>query len=220
MNIEEIVKRRHSVRSYTDKEIEKEKVDILNNLINKINNDENLNIQLILNDNEVFDKFILHYGRLNNCKNYIALIGKKDSKLDEKLGYYGEQLVLKATELNLNTCWVGGTYKKKVVKANINDDEKLVCIIAIGYGQTNGNSRKSKTVSDVSISRVYPQWYQKGVEFALLAPTALNQQKFKFEYIDDDNVRVTTKSGAFTKVDLGIVKYHFELGANKKIYWK
>ena len=108
-NIEKIIRERHSVRSYLDREIEKEKQKAINELINKINKEQNLNIQLILNDKEVFDKFILHYGRLKNCKNYIALIGKKEKSLDEKVGYYGEQIVLKAQEIGLNTCWVAGT---------------------------------------------------------------------------------------------------------------
>jgi len=219
-NIEKIIRERHSVRSYLDKEIEMNKVSKLDTLINNINDNEDLNIQLILNDSEVFDKFILHYGRLKNCKNYIALIGKNDNFLEEKVGYFGEKIVLKAQELGLNTCWVAGTYKKSSVKAKINNNEKLVCIIAIGYGQTNGNVRKSKSIEDVSISVEYPDWYKKGIEFALLAPTALNQQKFKFEYIDDNNVKAISEKGAMTKIDLGIVKYHFELGANKKINWK
>lgn len=218
-NIEKLIRERHSVRSYLDKEIEKEKVNEINKLICEINEKENLNIQLILNDNEAFDKFILHYGKIKNCKNYIALVGNKSDILEEKVGYYGQQLVLKAQELGLNTCWVAGTYNKKSVKAKINANEKLVCIIAIGYGETNGNIRKSKNIEDVSISKEYPDWYKRGIEFALLAPTAVNQQKFKFEYISDNDVKAVAGKGPYTKIDLGIVKYHFELGSGKKINW-
>ena len=219
-NIEKIIKERHSVREYLDKEIEKEKVNELNKLIKSINEKEDLNIQLILDDQDVFDKFILHYGRLKNSKNYIALIGKKDDHLDEKAGYFGEKIVLTAQELGLNTCWVAGTYRKSLVKAIINSNEKLVCIIAIGYGKTNGNIRKSKTIDEVNKSKEYPKWYEKGIEYSLLAPTAMNQQKFRFEYLGEDNVSLTTKRGPMTKIDLGIVRYHFELGANRKINWK
>ena len=145
-NIEKIVKERHSVRSYLDKKIEQDKVDELNKLIDSINKEADLNIQLILDDGDVFDKFILHYGRLKNCKNYIALIGENSNLLEEKIGYYGEQIVLKAQELGLNNCWVAGTYKKSSVSAKIGKNEKLVCVIAIGYGQTNGVERKSKSI--------------------------------------------------------------------------
>ena len=218
--IEKLIKERHSVRSYLAKEIENEKVNKLNELINSINKKEGLNIQLILNDCDVFDKFILHYGRLKNCKNYLAMIGTNDKTLDEKVGYYGEKIVLKAQELGLNTCWVGGTYKKNAVNAKIENGEKLVCIIAIGYGETSGKPRKSKKIQEVTKSLNYPEWFKKGVEYALLAPTAINQQKFKFEYLGDNIVKATSGIGPMTKIDLGIVKYHFELGANREIYWK
>ena len=219
-DIERIIKERHSVRSYLNKKIEDEKVDQLNNLINEINEKEKLNIQLILNDSDVFDKYILHYGRLKNCKNYIALIGKNNNSLEEKVGYFGEKIVLKAQELGLNTCWVAGTYKKSSISAIINDGEKLVCIIAIGYGETNGKERKSKKIDDVTSSINYPEWFKKGLEFALLAPTAMNKQKFKIDYLDDYSVKAKPGKGRMTKIDLGIVKYHFELGADKKINWK
>ena len=218
-DIEKIIRERHSVRSYLDKEIEKDKVKVLNELIDSINKENDLNIQLILNDNEVFDKYILHYGRLKNCKNYLAMIGKKSDLLDEKIGYNGEKIVLKAQSLGLNTCWVAGTYKKKSVKATINDDEKLVCVIAIGYGETQGRERKSKSIDDVTKSKDYPDWFKKGVEYALLAPTAVNQQRFKFEYLGDNNVRAYSGLGPMTKIDLCIVKYHFELGDNKEVKW-
>ena len=218
-DIEKLIRERHSVRSYLNKEIEKEKSAELIKLITSINETSGLNIQLVLNDHDVFDKFILHYGRLKNCSNYIALIGKNDDLLDEKVGYFGEKLVLKAQELGLNTCWVAGTYKKSLVKASISSDERLVCVIALGYGETNGNQRRSKTFEDVNRSDAYPEWYKRGIEYALLAPTAMNEQKFMFEYLGDNSIKVTPGIGSMTKVDLGIVKYHFELGAQKDINW-
>ncbi len=47
---------------------------------------------------------------------------------------------------------------------------------------------------------------------AMLAPTAINQQKFYFELLPDNCVRAICKSGPYAKMDLGIVKYHFEKG--------
>lgn len=211
-DIERLINERHSVRSYLDKQIESDKVSVLNNLIKECNNAANLNIQLILDDREVFDKFILHYGRIKNCNNYIALVCKKSVDI-EKIGYYGEKIVLKAQELGLNTCWVGGTYSKGAVKAKIESDEKLICIIAIGYGESQGVKRKSKTYDDVSLTKDAPNWYKKGIEYALLAPTAINQQRFKFELLSDNKVAVNTPSNTLSQIDRGIVKYHFELGA-------
>lgn len=215
MNIEDLVKSRHSVRKYLAKSIEEDKIKEIQELIDKINKENDLHIQLILNEREAFSKFYLNYGKLN-ASNYITLIGKNSKDLDEKVGYFGEMIVLKAQELGLNTCWVAGTYSKREVKADIKDDEKLVCIIAIGYGENQGIKRNSKRFKDVSYTLDAPDWYVKGVEFALLAPTAINQQKFKFELIDNNKVRITPGIGlSNTKIDMGIAKYHFELGAGK-----
>ena len=218
-DIDKIIRQRHSVRSYLDKEIEEDKISVLNNLIDEINSSQSLNFQLILNDNETFDKFILHYGKIKNAKNYFALIGKKNKALDETVGYYGEKLVLKSQELGLNTCWIAGTYDKASVKAEIKDGEKLVCIISVGYGENQGNERKHKKFEDVSKTKEAPDWYKKGVEYALLAPTAINEQKFKFEYVDEKTVKAKAGLGPMTNIDLGIVKLHFELGAERKVNW-
>ena len=48
---------------------------------------------------------------------------------------------------------------------------------------------------------------------ALLAPTAINQQKFEIRLNEDDSVSFIDKGGIHSKTDLGIVKYHFEVGA-------
>lgn len=221
-DIDRIIRERHSVRKYTDKEIEKEKVDKLNTLIEGYNKEENLHIQLKTNDKETFEKYKLHYGKIYNCHNYIALIGnKKDKKLSEKVGYFGQKLVLEAQALGLNTCWVGAGYSKNELNVDVLSNEKIVCVIAIGYGVHNGRPRPSKKFEEVSSNIEGTDWYKKGIEYALLAPTAMNQQKFKFTLFEDDLVSVKAGIGPFSKVDLGIVKYHFELGAGTQNFkWK
>ena len=52
---------------------------------------------------------------------------------------------------------------------------------------------------------------------ALLAPTAINQQKFLIKLNADETVSFVDKGGVFSKVDLGIVKCHFEIGSGKQI---
>jgi len=212
-NIDEIIKSRHSVRRYKDNPIEEKLVKRLNEVITKCNQESGLNIQLILNDGETFDRYKLHYGQIHNCKNYIALVGKKEKNLDEKAGYYGQRIVLEAQLLGLNTCWVAGGYKRGCVNAKINSDEKLVCVIALGYGTYQGKKPNGKSYKDVTSEINAPKWFKKGVEYALLAPTAMNQQKFKISLLNDNIVAIKPGIGPMVKIDLGIVKYHFELGA-------
>lgn len=212
MDMMEIIKKRHSVRQYFDKSIPDDIRKELDDFADCLNRDGGLHIQIIYDEPECFSSRMAHYGRFENANNYIAMVGKKTPDLEERCGYYGEKAVLKAQELGLNTCWVALTHGKS--KADIAPDEKEVIIIALGYGRTQGIERKSKTPSDVSnASSDSPEWFKNGVEAALLAPTAINQQKFRFE-LNGNRVKAKTAFlGTNLKVDLGIAKCHFELGA-------
>mgnify|MGYP002674344047 FL=1 len=215
MEIIELMKERHSVRQYTDKKIEKEKREVLNTLIAQINQKAGLHIQIIYDEPRCFNSMMAHYGKFDGVNNYIALVGEK-SKPDEALGYYGEQIVLKAQELGLNTCWVAMTHGKS--KAQIDKGEKLVCLISLGYGKTAGAAHKSKKLSEVcNYKKDMPEWFLSGMEAALLAPTAMNRQKFYFELLPDNSIKITCGKGLYTKLDLGIVKYHFEVASGKRI---
>lgn len=173
---------------------------------------------LVTDEPKAFDSFMAHYGKFKGVRNYIALIGKKDSELDEKCGYYGERLVLKAQQLGLNTCWVAMTYSKVKTAFSIDSGEKLCVVIAIGYGETQGVPHKSKTVEEVAkTDGQMPDWFRSGIKAALLAPTAMNQQKFMFT-LDGNTVTAKAGKGFYTKLDLGIVKYHFEIGAEKDMF--
>lgn len=217
MEIIELMKERHSVRQYTDKKIEKEKREVLNALIAKINQKAGLHIQIIYDEPKCFNSMMAHYGKFDGVNNYIALVREK-SKSDESLGYYGEQIVLKAQELGLNTCWVAMTHGKS--KAQIDKGEKLVCLISLGYGKTAGAAHKSKKLSEVcNYKKDMPEWFLPGMEAALLAPTAMNRQKFYFELLPDNSIKITCGKGLYTKLDLGIVKYHFEV-VSGKVNWR
>lgn len=212
----EIMQQRHSVRQYTDKPIERQTRFTLDELVKEINFESGLNIQIIYDDPKCFNSFMAHYGKFTGVSNYIALVGKRSSNLSETLGYYGEKIVLKAQELGLNTCWVAMTHGKS--KAVINKGEKSVCLISLGYGVTQGTPHKSKPLRELcNYSDNMPQWFVQGMDAALLAPTAMNQQKFHIELLPDENVRITCNNGFYTKLDMGIVKYHFETISGKKI---
>ena len=219
MTLQEAITARHSVRKYIDKEIPADIVTVLQDKIAEYNKVGNLNIQLVLNETRAFTG-MLSYGSFSGVRNYFVMVGKKGADLDERVGYYGEQLVLLAQTLGLNTCWVGLSYRKVPEAYNVGKDEKLACMIALGYGETQGVNHKIKTIEQVSnASDLTPAWFKRGVEAALLAPTAVNQQKFSFEYVGMSNNRhlVRAKKGfsmiGYTQMDLGIAKYHFEIGA-------
>ena len=218
MNLIEAIKERHSVRHYTTQAIEQEKIEHLQQLVQEYNSQSGLHIQLITNEPRSFGESLLaRYGKFSGVTTYFAMIGTKSDSLAETVGYYGEKLVLKAQTMGLNTCWVGLSYKKISSVLDIASDEKLVCLISVGYGASQGVDHKRKSPNKVSAIDINtaPQWYKQGVACALLAPTAINQQKFKFDLKPGNRVSVKAGIGPYAKVDLGIVKYHFEIGAGK-----
>lgn len=223
MDILDAIKARHSVRQYTTQEIEKEKIERLRQLVEECNSASGLHIQFITNEPRSFGESMLaRYGKFKNVTNYFAMIGEKSKTLDETIGYYGEKLVLEAQMMGLNTCWVGLSYKKINSVLDVKENEKLVCVISLGYGNTQGSTHKIKTAEKVSATNLKdaPQWYKQGIECALLAPTAINQQKFKFT-LNGNTVIAKAGIGFYSKVDLGIVKYHFEIGAGiNNFKWK
>ena len=222
MTIQEAIEARHSVRAYKDHPLGDEIIKQLECKIEELNHEGQLHIQLVCNEPKAFQGTLAKYGKFRNANNYIVMAGKKADDLDERVGYYGEHLVLLAQTLGLNTCWVGLSYSKVPGTYVLGEGEKIACYIAIGYGETQGVTHKVKAVEQVSnASGVTPTWFKKGVEAALLAPTAVNQQKFSFEYVGMRNNRhqVRAKKGfslvGYTQMDLGIAKYHFEIGAGK-----
>ena len=220
----EAIQARHSVRKYTDQPIPEEVLAVLRNKVLEINREAGLHVQLVTAEPKAFSG-IMAYGSFSGVTNYFVMAGRKGDDLDEKIGYYGEQLVLLAQTLGLNTCWAGVSYSKIPGTYELEEGEKIGCYIALGYGQTQGSGHKVKDVREVSnTSDITPKWFRQGVDAALLAPTAVNQQKFFLEYVGFKDFSKLPKVAAkpvfsmfgYSKMDLGIVKYHFELGAGKE----
>ena len=224
MTLHEAIEARHSVRKYKDEPLPEDILTTLRDRIREINEEAGLHIQLVTGEPKAFSG-LMAYGSFSGVKNYLVMAGKKGENLDEKIGYYGEQLVLLAQTLGLNSCWVGLSYSKIPGTSELADGEKISCYIALGYGQTQGKGHKVKDVKGISnASDVTPKWFHKGVEAALLAPTAVNQQKFYLEYLGFRDNSAVPKVAArslfsmvgYSKIDLGIVKYHFEVGAGSE----
>ena len=195
---------RHMVRKYLDKPIPADIVETLNDRIRKLNNDHGIEMKLITEDKSAFStvvRLILAKG----VRNYIILAGKEADDLSEKLGYASADI----------TWWVGGTFNRGI-QSQVSPDDKVIGVVAIGYGATQGIPHKSKKPEEVSsyIGET-PKWFKDGITAALLAPTALNRQPFNI--IGDGNrVAITCEGGIFAGANLGLVKYHFEIGAGKE----
>lgn len=217
MNLQEAIVARHSVRQYMEKPIEAEKIEELKVLIDECNREGGTHLQLVTDEPKAFAGGMAKYGKFSGISNYIAVVGKKGA--DTLLGYYGEKVVIRTQMLGLNTCWVGLTFSKQPDSYQVLDGEKLFCVISLGYGANQGVQHKLKPIENFAeVNGAMPEWFRQGVEAAILAPTAVNQQKFKFILHDGNRVEAKAKFSliGYAQLDLGIAKYHFEVGAGKE----
>lgn len=218
----EAIKARHAVRSFTAQPIDESTRAALQREITRSNVEGNLHMKLVCNEPKAFDSATAHYGKFSGVHNYVVLAGPDSNTLEESCGYYGERIVLLAQELGLNSCWVALTFKRRFVKKQLDPKDKLVAVIALGHGTTQGIPRKSKTADQVSRSLdAAPAWFRRGVDAALLAPTAMNQQSFELELAGTDSdgkplLSAVSKGGAYSNTDLGIAKLHFEIAAGRE----
>lgn len=221
MTIKEAIKERHMVRQYTDKAIPTDIIELLNARI--AGNNKKYHLQLALavgNSDGIGGMAKLLLSRTVN--NYFVLAGADTPGLDERLGYCGADLILYAQTLGLNTWWVGGMFSGKGALKNLsNKDVRVNGVIAVGYGRTQGVPHKSKTAAEISeYNGDTPQWFVDGVNALLYAPTALNKQPYIVKG-DGNTVFISAGDGHFSGIDLGIGKYHFEVGAGKENFvWK
>ena len=219
LDILQAMNERHSVRRYTDEPLRETDIEKLNSFIDKINSDSGLRFVLVTNEPKAFTGAMASYGHFSGCTNYIVAFGEKGR--DEDIGYFGEKIVLYAQSIGVNSCWVALTFSKKGIPVKPQKNEKFYIVISLGYGIHQGRPHKNKPLDDLcKCNGEMPDWFKNAMDAVLTAPTAINQQKFHFELIDDNKVKAKALLGPCSKMDLGIVKYHFELGAGEyKFQW-
>lgn len=222
MTLQEAIVARHSVRQYQEKPIEADIINRLNEEITVCNHAGGLHMQLVLDEPKAFTGGMVKYGSFKGVRNYMAMVAPKGA--DEKVGYYGERIVLLAQTLGLNSCWVGLSVGRQPDRYTIAAGEKLHCVVALGYGANQGVQHPMRPMdSFVKATGAMPDWFRRGMEAALLAPTAVHQQKFEFELVDDHTVAAHARFSlvGWAKLDLGIVKYNFEVAAGKENFnWR
>lgn len=214
MAITKAMRDRHTVRRYTDRPIPADVMERLEERVASNNDMHGTDITLMVDDRRAFNA-VLRLVFAKGVRNYLVLAGDDAPGLEERLGWCSADIMLYAQELGLNSWWVGGTFSRNAVSKLVGD-KKVIGIVALGYGATQGKPHKSKDPGQVSAYKgEAPAWFEEGVEAALLAPTALNRQAFRIEG-DGDRVSITYEEGAFSGADLGLVRYHFEVGAGKE----
>ncbi len=212
MTIKEAIYFRHTVRKYLDKPLGPSVVENLNKRIQEANEKYGVQIKLVTNDNGAIWSMMRMFVA-KNVKNYLVLAGPDRPDLETDLGFAGADIALYAQTLGLNSWWIGETYRGRHVRQ---DGIVTKGVIIVGYGMEQGKPHKSKTIEAVSqYDGDAPEWFTEGVIAALCAPTAMNRQNFM---ITGKNraVHIEYAKSRWSRIDLGIVKYHFEMGAGKE----
>jgi len=180
--------------------------------------------------NDVFKGAVGQYFfKVTEAPYYIAFIGDMtETNVQASAGYIGEGVILEATSQGLNTCWVGGFFKRESVmkQIDLNNNEQILAITPIGYSKEEadrvGNSPKEyrrKDLNELIISeeRKSEDWITPSLKAARLAPSAGNRQPWRFS-ISEDSITISSSSkregfGVSRRLDCGIAMLHFELGA-------
>ena len=217
MDVKLAMRQRHTVRKFTSEPLSPELISQLNDRVRANNERFGLAISLKVGDESALPGALkLFFAK--GVRNYFVLAGSDRPGLDEDLGYASADLMLFAQTLGLNTWWIGGTFSRKNVEQAV-PGKRVIGIVAVGFGVTPGVAHKSKTAAEVSsYEGPAPQWFADGVQAALLAPTALNRQRFRIAG-EGGKVSISENGGTFSGADIGIVKYHFELGPGNAFDW-
>lgn len=224
MTLLEAIPLRHSVRRYHPEPLPETDRTAIAGEIERLNSLGDVKFNLVENEPEAFSG-ILAYGSFSGVVNYITVTTPRGHDCDFDAGYRGERLVLLARTLGLDTCWAGLSYRRSSpLFPRPGKGERTLACIAIGRGIDHGRPHRIKTPAQVSNAAdpAVPDWFKAGVDAALLAPTAINQQRFSLTYIppqDPDGLPVVKARALFslagyTHVDLGIAALHFELAAS------
>lgn len=223
--MKQAIEQRISRRTYKKEPLTQIQVDKIKSLINEINEVSNLSLLFIEDGSAAFSSLKTTYGLFKNVYSLILMKGQiVDEHLKEKVGYYGEEVMLKLVNMGLGSCWVGGTFDKKVF--TITENEQIICVMLVGVVDKltrkdrliiSKQHNKRKPISErLSIDGVVPNWIRAGMEAVQLAPSAMNKQKPHFIY-KNEVLNVTVPDDyQMDLVDLGIAKKHFELGTGEK----
>jgi len=184
---------------------------------------------------DIFKGIVGGYGKVSGAPAFIAFIGDmRTPSVQEEVGYTGEGIILEATALGLNTCWVAGFFRPETVASliEIKDNERVLAVTPVGYasrfeslaerlmtgfGFTHRRLSLSKLVRGWRADNL-PEWAKVSLEAARLAPSAVNRQPWGFD-VDSNGITVfvRTSSPEFTvskRLDCGIAMLHIEVAAS------
>jgi nitroreductase len=232
MDLQSAINLRHSRRSYDGKGLPLDTAVKLHDMAAEYSRIPGVDIRLVTNNGLAFNGFTKSYGIFSGVNDYFLLIRNKDNpKSAIKLGYYGEMIVLRCTQLGLDTCWVGGAFSRRDLNIVLDDGQVVEAAITVGHSPRRHSFQenllrivfhpRTKRVADMYTSEANftPNWFVLGMAAVQKAPSTYNRQPAHFIYRNDGTVSAEVKdieTAPYMGLDLGIAKLHFEIGSGKK----
>ena len=240
MDIIQIIKKRKSCRTFSHlalKPADKKNLESFINENNKGLENEVLNFQII-EKHDVDKQMKLDYGIIKGHNAYILGTSKTSLALRVNYGYLMEKVVLKATEMNMSTCWIGVFDSKYFNEVSIEDGFDIPSIVIVGYSydkptyqdkflrfSINASKRNSwdklffDYILKMPLNPEDVKKYSDSLEMVRLAPSSGNTQPWRVYFNDTTNEfhffkKIISKKYELRGVhdiDMGIAMSHFEL---------
>lgn len=168
MELEKVINNRRSIRHYIEKVIDKRDIEsILESGIlapsakNRqpwhfiiIKNDLNLKNEIASLLEEKIPQAELTSEVIKTCDTIIMVYADiENTILDvQSVGACIENMILKATDLNISTLWIGYTLQiEEELKELLNTDKTLIATLALGYSEEKPKPRPRKSLDSISI---------------------------------------------------------------------
>lgn len=210
-NMIEAIKIRKSVRVYSDESPSLEAENQINQILDQrietpFGNYPRFKL-ISFKDSKSEDlKGLGTYGMIKNCKSYIVGLIKDNKCNLEDFGYAFEKIILELTNMNLGTCWLGGTFTKSsfAEKSGALDSEIIPAVVALGNAsekssiadkiiKLSAGSHKRKPWKEIFFNQSFKHPIEKEVatewkiplKMVRMAPSASNKQPWRV-VIDQD----------------------------------
>lgn len=219
----EAIENRRSRRSYKNKPLDPEIMDVVRQMVDIVNNDAGLDLVFIEDATPAFKIFSGQFSM-------IAVCGPNTQKAREDCGYYGESIVLQCVYHGLGTCWVSGTYNENKVydMINLDREKRLYAVITIGYPKDslsivektmyNATHKKNKPYQNMIefCDKKLPDDYAYAMKLVEMGPSAVNRRPVLFRYENDVVSAHVDEPYSDKSIDFGIAKLHFLVGCRAK----
>lgn len=218
---------RHSHRRFDGTPLAEESLEALDAVSREFRPFETARVELVRAPSvDVFKGAVGNYGnKVTGAPSLLVMITSDESFAGHRrMAYTSEGIVLEATALGAETCWVGGFFRPQLAGQllELGPHERVAAVSPLGHAATPraGEPHHRKPLAEIAPgSDAWPVWARKAAESGQNAPSAVNRQPWRFALDGDtflirrDNRRELLGKHLTKALDCGIASLHVELAA-------